>query len=134
MNRRKGAPNNKSFSEEGLDMTPPGQENSAPRSVMETEFVQKSKKGIGRIWSGYISFLANYYRNMSKEEQDKLISQFSLVITMGVTAIILAMFYSFIPAGLSVFIVPIILGASWWAGSKIVPPIVIARLEDEIKR
>ena len=67
-------------------------------------------------------------------EQEQFISRVSLIVTMGVAALVLMFFYGFLPKLIAIFAVPGVLVASYYAGTKIVAPIITAQYDQYLNK
>jgi hypothetical protein len=106
-----------------------GVKNSAPKNIVETKAWQASSKGIGRLFSNYKNVLSTSFKRMSRPDQEALVTRASIIVSMGVTALILALFYPLIPRLIRIPLVPAALVFAWWAGKNFISAVVIGRLE-----
>jgi hypothetical protein len=107
---------------------------SRPRSIRETEPWKASQRGISRLWNNYKTVLATSFKAMSRDEQEQLITNFCMIVTIGVTGLALLLFYQFIPRLVRVFAVPVAGFAAWWTGTRIVAKVMIMRLESILNK
>lgn len=105
-----------------------------PNNIRETQAWKASKHGVNRVWTNYRNTLAEAFRKMNRSEQEALVQRFCLIITMGVTGIALLLFYPLVPQLVRVFFVPAAGVGAFWAGNRIVTPVVLARLEGVLNR
>lgn len=120
----------------GNDRTipPPPGGSGRKRDITDTEGWKSSSKGIKRLWNNYINVLRESFNGMSRGEQEDLIDKFAMIITIGVTVLAVLIFYPYIPRLLRVLGLPVALIVAWWAGRKIVGPVVIERMERYLKK
>ena len=99
-----------------------------PRNIKENKLWQDSIGALSQMWSNYLNLLNVSFHNMPREEQCKLITRLSQIITIGVTALVMTLFYQFLPLFVRVLILPPIGIAAWMIGTRIVSPVVIKRM------
>lgn len=104
------------------------------RDITDTQGWKSSSKGFQRFWNNYKTVLVTSFNRMNRREQEDLIDKFSMIITIGVTCLIILIFYPVIPRLLRVLGLPVALLAAWWAGRRVVGPVVIDRMEKYLKR
>lgn len=103
---------------------------SKPRNITETGAWKQGSTGVKRFWFNYRKVLRESFIKMSRSEQEDLITKFSMIVTMGVTCLLIVIFYGMIPAReFRIFGVPIALVSAWWLGNNLVAGVVIARME-----
>ena len=68
-----------------------------PRNIKENKVLQDSIGAVRQMWSNHLNVLNVSFKNMSREEQCKMITSFCKIITIGVTALVLSLFYQFLP-------------------------------------
>lgn len=100
-----------------------------PRSIQDTRVWKDSTGGLKRVWGNYVALLGRSFRQLSREEQERYITRFSITIAVGASCVMASFFYWFLPPLIRVLIVPVFIGVSWWAGAKLIAPQVIARFE-----
>ncbi len=115
-------------------MNPPPQSSGRKRDITDTEGWKTSSKGLKRFWGNYKATLKESFNNMSRDQQEDLIDKFAMIVTIGVAALVVLIFYPVIPRLLRVLGVPLALIFAWWAGRRIVGPVVIDRLEHLLKK
>lgn len=120
---------------------PPDKKNTATDSpgakkkdITDTQGWKNSSRGIKRFWTNYKAVLVDSFNRMTRSEQEDLIDKFAMIITIGVTCLVVLIFYPVIPRLLRVLGLPAAFFAAWWAGRKIVGPVVIDRMEHLLKR
>lgn len=113
---------------------PPGKNLPSGRNITDTDGWKTGKTGAKRIWANYKKSLRDHFNNMTRAEQEDLIDKFSMIITIGVTVVVVLIANPFIPRLIRVLGVPLALMASWWAGRRIVAPVMIDRLEHLLKK
>jgi hypothetical protein len=79
--------------------------------------------------TGYFAFLQKYFLDQPRAEQEQLITRYCQILTIGAAVVILSFLNTFLPTIIRVFALPAILVGAWYAGTNIVPPIVIKRME-----
>ncbi|PWT94607.1 MAG: hypothetical protein C5B53_12750 [Candidatus Melainabacteria bacterium] len=99
-----------------------------PRNIKENKLWQDSVGAFRQMWTNYINLLSVSFHNMSREEQCKLITRLSQIITIGVTALVLSLFYQFLPLFVRVLVLPPIVIVAWLIGTRIVSPVIIRRV------
>jgi hypothetical protein len=117
----------------------PLQSNASPqpvdrRSIQDTKIYKDSMSGLRYGWNNYVQLLKNSFNRMPRANQEALITRFSMIITIGVSIIMIIFFYPFLPLFLRVIGVPLGLAAAWWAGTRIVGPVMIVRYEEHLNR
>lgn len=72
---------------------------------------------------------------MSRAEQIELIEKGSVIITIGVVAVVLASgLYHMMPSMLRIFVAPALLGAAWFFAKRIVTPVLVTRFDHYLNR
>ncbi|MBX9688368.1 MAG: hypothetical protein K2X27_16790 [Candidatus Obscuribacterales bacterium] len=107
---------------------------SKRKDITDTEAWKSSSKGVKRFWTNYKNILKNNFNSMSRSEQEDLIDKFAMIITIGVTCLVVLIFYPVIPRLLRVLGLPLALMVAWWGGRKVVGPVVIDRMEHLLKK
>ncbi len=86
----------------------------------------KRRKSLRERWEGFCSrLIGDYYhvtRNfdqLSTAEQDRYVERFSITICVGFACVLSSFFYWFLPPLFRILVVPILIGAAWWAGAKL---------------
>jgi hypothetical protein len=123
-------------------MMPPDKKNTATdrpggvkkKDITDTEGWKSSTRGFKRFWTNYKAVLVDSFNRMTRSEQEDLIDKFAMIVTIGVTCLIVLIFYPVIPRLLRVLGLPVAMLVAWWAGRKIVGPVVIDRMEHMLKR
>lgn len=103
-------------------------------SIQDTKIWKDSKSGVAKFWQNYLDTLAMYFRQMSRAEQEDLITRASLIMTIGGSALILTFFYGFLPDIVRVFSLPAIAVGGWFVGNKVVTPVMLSRFEKYLNR
>jgi len=141
-----GAPRRGADSDDGsIDMSPGGPPvsgragaGSGPgqgrHSIQDSKVWQEGRTGVRKLWSDYKTMLVTYFQRMPRSEQEDLITRLCLIVTMGVGALALMFFYGFVPQYVRIIVVPAVLGGAYWAGTKIVAPIMIVRYDQYLNR
>ncbi len=118
-------------------MNPPpssGDPSGRKRDIRDTEGYKASTKGVKRFWTNYQNILKTSFNDMSRDEQEDLIDKFAMIVTIGVSVLVILIFYPMVPRPLRVLGLPVALLVAWWAGRKVVGPVIVARLEGILKR
>jgi hypothetical protein len=105
-----------------------------PNNIRDTKAWRASKKGLGRIWSNYKTTLSTAFKSLGRDDQEALVQKLCVIVTLGVACLGLLMFYGVVPMFGRVFGVPAALFGAYWAGNKIVTPVVLARIEDMLNK
>lgn len=135
LNKTKGAAKSRSDKVDTIDASPGQVESrSSLNSIQETKIWKESTSGIKRMWSTYVQILKDSFQRMSRVEQEALITRFCLIVTLGVAVIALSFFYAFLPLGVRVIGLPVIGVVAWFAGTRIIAPVMIARYEKYLNR
>lgn len=115
-------------------MNPPPDSSGKARNITETQAWKSSSKGFKRFWTNYKNILKESFNRMSRQEQEDLITKFAMIITLGVTCLVILIFYPVTPRLMRVLGLPVALLVAWWAGRRIVGPVVIERMEGLLKK
>ncbi len=110
------------------------QQQSDPRSIRDTKAWQDSSGGAKRLWHNYRTMLITHFQRMPRSEQETLITRISQIITIGSSVLIIQFFYYFVPDIFRVFLLPALLAAAYFAGTKIVAPLMIDRFEQHLNQ
>jgi hypothetical protein len=105
-----------------------------PRNIKENKIWQDSIGALRQMWSNYVNLLSVSFHNMPREEQCKLITRLSQIITIGVTALVMTFFYQFLPLFVRVLVLPPIGIAAWLIGTRIVSPVIIERMGSHLNQ
>ncbi len=116
------------------DDIPPVPNHRAPANVRETEAWKASQRGLNRFWDNYRNLLKTSFQGMSRAEQENLVTKLCIIVTIGVTVLAFLLFYTFIPRLGRVFGVPAAIFGAWWAGGRIVAPVVLGRMESLLNK
>ncbi len=111
-----------------------GRQLGSPRSIRETHAWRQGQRGVKQFWHNYLNLLRSHFRNMTRRQQEELISKLSWIITVGVTVLIIMFFHPFMPLLVRLLGVPLALAGAWWAGTRIISPIMIRRLEQYLNQ
>lgn len=117
-----------------IDATPPRGSSMGPRSIQDTQAFKDGQAGARRVWSNYTAMLRREFQNRSRFEQESLITRLCQVVTIGSAMLVMSLFYSFLPLFLRVFVLPGAFLVAYWAGTKIVSPIMIVRFDKYLNR
>lgn len=105
-----------------------------PKNIMETDTWKKSKSGVLSMWSNYVDILSRAFQNYSREEQERLITTMSQVVTIGCATVLITLFYPFIPKPIILVAVPTILFGSWFVATRVVSSIIISQFDDKLNK
>src|SRR5579883_2244851 len=97
------------------------------RAMQDSKAWKASKEGAGRLWNNYRRHLASSFAAMTRAEQESLVQRLCVIITVGVTCLALVLFYSLIHPAIRIILVPAAGVGAFWAGNKIVTPVVLLR-------
>lgn len=106
----------------------------APRSVQDTKFYKETSTGAKAAWTNYTAMLATQFKRMSRAEQENMITRLCQIVTIGSAMLVISLFYNFLPLFLRVFALPLVFIGAYWAGTKIVSPIMIVRYDRYLNR
>ncbi len=115
-------------------MNPPPESSGKARNITETEAWKSSSRGAKRFWVNYKNVLRDSFNRMSRQEQEDLIIKFAMIVTLGVTCLVILIFYPVTPRLMRVLGLPVALLVAWWAGRRIVGPVVIDRMENMLRK
>jgi hypothetical protein len=105
-----------------------------PRNIFETVVWKKSINAVTGLWANYRGLLKNSFEQMPRAMQEQLISRVCLIVTIGVTTVLLMFVYTFIPQLLREILVPLVLVGSFWLGKNVVTAVVLSRYEHMLNR
>ena len=74
-----------------------------------------------------LQLLLDTFDRLSPADKERYIERFSITIAVGVACVASSFFYWFLPPLVRVLVVPVFIGAAWWAGAKLVAPAVANR-------
>lgn len=101
----------------------------------------KQMTSLKERWESFCSrLIGDYYhvtRNfdqLSAAEQDRYVQRFSITICVGLACVLSSFFYWFLPPLFRVLVVPILIGAAWWAGAKLPKALTRYLLSSPIER
>jgi len=117
-----------------IDATPPKGGSMSPRNIQETQVYKEGQAGVKRFWSNYTTMLKTQFQRMSRAEQEGMITRLCQIVTIGSAMLVTSLFYSFLPLFLRVFALPVMFLAAYWAGTKVVSPIMIVRYDQYLNR
>ncbi|MBX9568979.1 MAG: hypothetical protein K2X77_08795 [Candidatus Obscuribacterales bacterium] len=115
-------------------MNPPPESSGKARNITETEAWKSSSRGAKRFWVNYKNILKDSFNRMTRQEQEDLIIKFAMIVTLGVTCLVILIFYPVTPRLMRVLGLPVALLVAWWAGRRIVGPVVIDRMEGMLRK
>jgi len=83
------------------------------------------------LWERFNERLYNFFERKLKQlnqqsviEQERYVERFSITICVGLACVLSSFFYWFLPPLVRVLIVPVFIGAAWWAGARIAPSLM----------
>ncbi|HEY9679471.1 MAG TPA: hypothetical protein V6C76_15795 [Drouetiella sp.] len=137
--RKGGRKFNSPGNDQIIDATPdastsPNMRGSAPRNLQETKVYKDSVKGARTAWHNYLSFLSVKFQDTPRRGQEQFIQRMSQTFTIGSAVLITSFVYPFLPTLIRVFALPVVLVVSWWLGTKVVTPQMIARFEKYLNK
>ena len=109
-----------------------GKKTGGPKNIQETKAWKESIGGVQRFWGNYINTLKTAFRRMDRRQQEELITRVSQIITVGTAIITMSAWYWFMPQQIRVIALPLVIVGSWWVGTKIVGPSMIARFDSHL--
>ncbi|MBA3995451.1 MAG: hypothetical protein C0469_18185 [Cyanobacteria bacterium DS2.3.42] len=104
-----------------------------PRNIQETQAWKDSTGGLQKLWKNYLNLLGRTFQQLTRAEQERYIERFSITIAVGAACVMSSFFYWFLPPLVRVLVVPVFIGAAWWAGAKLIAPQVIDRFAQYLK-
>ncbi len=107
---------------------------TGPKNIMETQAWKEGTGGAKKLWGNYMNILSDSFARMPRDGQEQLITRLSQVLTIGSAILILSFFYAFIPVFIRVLALPAVVVGAWYAGTKVVAPIMIARFDSYLNR
>ncbi len=100
-----------------------------PRNIQDTKAWRQSQAGLQNLWTNYKQALKNSWEQMPREDQEGFITRLSQIVTVGVSVLAVMFVYGFLPKLIAIFAVPAVLLGSYWAGTKVVAPIILLQFE-----
>ncbi|HEY9772299.1 MAG TPA: hypothetical protein V6C81_00660 [Planktothrix sp.] len=140
--RGKSRPRPSQRADDGFDASPENTDLSLvqdngngqkPKNIMETKAWKESAGGARRFWHNYLNTLSTAFNRMSRPEQEQLITRISQIVAIGTAVITMNAWYWFLPQQVRVVALPAIVVASWFVGTKVMAPAMIARFEKHMK-
>lgn len=144
--RNKGRPNasNNGSNSDVIDASPDGSApvskgktargSMQPNNLRETKIWKDSVGGAQGMWNQYIAFVGKSFENLPLEKQENYILRMCQAFTIGSTVLVFSLFYYFIPTIVRIFLLPVVLIGSWWLGTNVVTPLVMARFEKYLNK
>ncbi|GEM_PF-1805193 len=105
-----------------------------PRNIQETEAWQHSRAGLKNIWANYKATLAAAWKRMPRADQEAVVTRLCMIVTVGVTVVVIMFFYGFMPPLIRLVGVPALGLGSYWAGTRLVAPIILAQYEQYLNK
>jgi hypothetical protein len=88
----------------------------------------KDSVGAGqKLWGNYLHTLSTSFRNMSRSQQEELITRMSFILAIGGTSLILCLIYPLFPLFIKIIGAPLAIVLAWWFGKNIISKIMIDR-------
>lgn len=143
---RRGPRSGQGSQDDDLDMSPgnysPGRSGAkpaagrpgSPRNIQETQAWQQSQAGLKNMWTNYKRVLKSSWQKMPRVDQEALITRLCQIVTIGVSILVLMFFYGFLPKLIAIFAVPGVLILSFWAGTKVVAPIITVQYDQYLNK
>lgn len=83
------------------------------------------------LWERFNERLYNFFEPKLKQlnqqsviEQERYVERFSITVCVGFACVLSSFFYWFLPPLVRVLVVPVFIGAAWWAGARIAPSLM----------
>ena len=109
---------------------PPKTSNSGPGSrIQDSKIWQNTVGPTKNAFTGYFGFLGKYFHNLPRFEQEKLITTHCQILTIGAAVVLLTFVNPFLPTLIRVLLLPALFIFAWYMGTKVVPVIVIKRMD-----
>ena len=89
-----------------------------------------SLNGGKKLWTNYLQLLSGYFQNMTRNEQEELITKFSWILTIGAAALAWCQIYPLFHPIIRLFACPISCILAYWFGKNIVSKIMIDRFSN----
>ena len=105
-----------------------------PRNIQETEAWKQSQAGVANMWANYKRVLKTSWQRMPRADQEALIVRLCQIVTIGVSVLVLMLFYGFLPQQLRILAVPGVFLGSFWLGTKVVAPIVTVQYDQYLNK
>ena len=110
----------------------PSQWNKKSQKIKESRAWQDGMGGITRFWNNYVNALKMAFNRLDRVGQEDLIMRGSQIVTVGAAIITTYIWYWFMPQGIRVIVLPIVLIGSWWLGTRVVAPSMIERFDSHL--
>ncbi len=97
------------------------EQNSAKRFVEPPPELPNrvSKIGFDERLYYFLERQAGTIQQLPPEQQKRFIERFSITICVGIACVLSSFFYWFLPPLVRVLVVPVLIGAAWWFGAKV---------------
>jgi hypothetical protein len=92
-----------------------------------SQAAKDSVSGGKKLWSNYLQLLLTHFQNMTRYEQEELITKLSWIITVGGAALAWCQIYPLFHPMIRLFACPITGILAYWFGKNIVSRIMIDR-------
>jgi hypothetical protein len=106
---------------------PTEQEQNKLKNIQQTKAWQNTTSGVKHVWAMYLHSLSASFVRMTRAEQLELIDKGSMVVTIGVTILVLAIIYPMLPSILRLFLTPTLIGGAWLFSKRVVTPVMVSR-------
>lgn len=97
------------------------------------------KESLPRRWEEFnarlfelCSKVIRTFDSLSEVERQRYVERFSITTCVGFACVLSSFFYWFLPPVYRVFIVPVFIGAAWWAGARIAPKLISPEGREQI--
>lgn len=102
---------------------------NSPRNLQDTKIYKDSVGGARAMWSNYVAFLARRFSDTPRKGQEQFIVRMSQTLTIGSAVLMTSLIYPFLPTLVRVVLLPAVMVASWWLGTRVVAPLMTVRFE-----
>ena len=92
-----------------------------------SQAAKDSMNGGKRLWGNYLQTLSNNFQNMTRNEQEELITKFSWILALGGVALAWCQIYPLFHPVIRLFACPLTCILAYWFGKNIISKIMIDR-------
>lgn len=111
-----------------------GDESSLVARIRRTSvYREEANNHIRQIWSNYIMFLRQRFRDTPRKGQEQFIMRMCQTLTIGAFILGTSLFYPFLPPMIRVVLLPGVLVLSWWLGTRVVARKAVSMFEQEMQ-
>jgi hypothetical protein len=103
-------------------------------NLTEHKAWKQSTGAANQMWTRYVAILQTSFTGMTRPRQIQLITNASQIVSMGLTAVALSLFYRFLPIFARVIIVPAALVAAWWLGTNVIAAALVERFNQYLNK